>query len=102
MKRRRARKRFIVLLVIGIIFVLFVRSEWLSRWLYPLHYREEIVLNARKYELDAHLVAAIIRVETNFKPEAVSKKGAFGIMQLMPDTASWIIKRGHFQSFPRK
>lgn len=42
---------------------------------------------ARQHRIDPALVAAVIRVESNFSPRAVSRKGARGLMQLMPATA---------------
>ncbi len=43
---------------------------------------------ARKYDIDAQLIRAIITVESNFNVRAISRAGAQGLMQLMPATAT--------------
>lgn len=48
---------------------------------------ELISWTAGRYGVDGDLVKAIIRAESNFNHKAVSKKGAKGLMQLMPKTA---------------
>jgi hypothetical protein len=62
-------------------------------WLAAKHdrrsrYDEIIERHAERYRVDATLVRAVIQVESDFNPSVVSSKGACGLMQLMPATAS--------------
>lgn len=55
---------------------------------YSKNYDDLITYYSDIYDLDPMLVKAIIKVESNFNSGAVSSKGAVGLMQLMPGTAS--------------
>jgi len=50
-------------------------------------YRSTVQEISRRYGVDMDLVNAVIRVESDFRPDAVSPKGCLGLMQLHPDTA---------------
>lgn len=58
--------------------------------LYPMEYQKEIWQYSEEYRLDPYLVCAVIHTESRFRPAAVSRLGAVGLMQLMPDTGIWI------------
>jgi len=59
---------------------------------YPLKYEEEIVKWSEIHKLDPALAAAVIMQESRFNPAATSYKGARGLMQIMPATATTIAK----------
>jgi soluble lytic murein transglycosylase len=56
---------------------------------YPLSYVDEVRAGAASAGISPLLVLAIIREESRFDPNVVSRAGAIGLMQLMPATASW-------------
>jgi soluble lytic murein transglycosylase-like protein len=53
----------------------------------PLNYQSFIQEASAVYHLPKELIHAVISVESNYNPNAVSPKGARGLMQLMPATA---------------
>ncbi len=55
-----------------------------------LYYAEIIREECKEYCYDWELVLALMKAESNFKSTSVSRKGAVGLMQVMPETADWI------------
>lgn len=61
--------------------------NWYSIALNTSAYRDEVKQLAIQYQIDPALVRAVIHAESAFKVNALSNKGAQGLMQLMPGTA---------------
>ncbi len=66
----------------------------IREWLYPIHYESAIEDAAEQWGVDPLLVASIIRTESGWNADAISKAGAVGLMQLMPETAQELADRG--------
>lgn len=62
----------------------------------PVSYVSIINSACERYGVDPSLVHAIVKVESDFNPFAISRKGAMGLMQLMPQTASTMNVRNTF------
>jgi len=66
------------------------------RPLFGTAYDSLIERAAKEQNLDASFVSALIRAESNYEPRAISRKGARGLMQLMPATAKRLSVRKPF------
>jgi len=64
-----------------------------NAYFYPMTYKEEIQFFSREYGVKSALVASVANVESSFDEEAISNKGAVGVMQLIPSTAQWIANK---------
>jgi len=61
---------------------------------YPFGWRAEVTDAAARAGLDPYLVAAVVREESSYYPRAVSRAGARGLMQLLPQTAKLLAPPG--------
>lgn len=83
---------FAILLTFTLL-VLYTQTNIIGSWMYPIKYKSSIETNAENFQIDPYLIAAIIRVESNYNPDKISSRQAIGLMQLMPATAAYTIER---------
>lgn len=85
------KKTIIVFFIIMVLFVTICRciniEEKILLHLYPIKYQEIINKYSSELKIDPMLALAIIKAESNFKENTVSRSGAIGLMQLMESTA---------------
>lgn len=94
-KRRKAKIIFvIILLTLAILNIPNILQHF-----FPYHHRDIIEKYAAQQNIDPLLLAAIIKRESNFNPRARSEKGARGLMQIMPETGTWIAGQMEIESF---
>jgi len=86
---------FLIIIIILIFVVLNFNTirDGILKELYPIEYSQYVELYAKEYDLEKELIYAIIKAESNFNCEAVSSKGACGLMQLMQPTAKEVAKK---------
>ncbi|ABR49262.1 Lytic transglycosylase, catalytic [Alkaliphilus metalliredigens QYMF] len=98
-----ATRKLRVLLVILLICIMAVVSvlsiNWILRIAYPFHYQELIEKHADHYGVDPHLVVSIMRNESRFNPEAISRADAKGLMQIAPITGQWASERLEIENY---
>ena len=82
----------IVVCIFWCIIIYFTLGGLIIKKTYPLRYKEQVVMCANQTNLNPYLIFSVIKVESGFNKNAVSKKGAIGLMQLLPTTASWVAK----------
>lgn len=91
-KQKKSNRKIIEMVV------LFVVGTWLlvaalkagTELAFPYDYDEIIDQYAKEYHVEKSLIAAVIYQESRYRPTAVSSAGATGLMQIMPDTATWL------------
>lgn len=91
-----AKKKLKTWTIICLIFVCIaalVFRGFLVYIIYPINYQDEIKQNCENYSIDEYFVCALIFAESSFKDDAISNKGAIGLMQIMPDTGEWAAEK---------
>jgi soluble lytic murein transglycosylase len=69
---------------------------------FPIAYSELVNKNAKGYKLDPFLIVGLMRQESSFNPDSLSRSGAIGLMQLMPKTGKNEFKKRYKSAFSEK
>lgn len=101
--RRSAVIVFLLILAAGIATLwLFLEGVILEKT-HPLPYYEAVEAACRDYAVPKEVVYGVMSVESGFKSDAVSDKGAIGLMQITPDTFYWLCsKTGDTETNPER
>lgn len=78
------------ILVLSLLFIAFIVA---FKIYFPVKYYGEIKKAGIKYNIEEAKLLAIIKTESGFREKVESYKGARGLMQVMPNTAKWIVKK---------
>ena len=88
-----------ILVLASLSYFIWQNEDFQRKYLYPYDYQDTINFYADRYEVDRNLVASFILAESKFRQDATSVHGARGLMQIMPETGSWIATQIEDDSF---
>lgn len=81
--------KLVIVLAVVIALGVFV-VPMVARQLLPISYEDTIERCAEEYDLPPELIAGVIRAESSWRESVVSSAGAVGLMQLTPETFTWL------------
>lgn len=103
MRRNRRRKRKLLKIISWSMISLLIVGGLLAyvgvNRYYPLQYMDIIDQYAEEYGFTSEFICAVIHAESKFKAEAVSHRGASGLMQITESTAYWLAEEADFENF---
>jgi soluble lytic murein transglycosylase len=97
--RSRARRRRGIILLMVLVAILAIlpfalrAPDAVMRTIYPLRYADTIREASEENDLEPAFVAAVIYTESRFRPDVRSHKEAYGLMQLLPQSANFIQRK---------
>lgn len=93
MRRYLAFGLLVLLAVLAVLPFALRAPDTVKRATHPLKYEGVIRSESLKHNLDPSFVAGVVYTESRFRPDVRSHRGAYGLMQLLPQTANFISKR---------
>lgn len=80
---------FILAIIIVLFFSVLIEKDIVNKVLYPRRYSEYVEKYSERFGLDENLVYSVIKVESKFRKNVISHKGAKGLMQISDITREW-------------
>ena len=80
----------ILVLAAGAGFAYIYIDDAFKQWTHPIVFEDYVEQYADAYAVPREIVYAVMKCESSFKSDAVSPKGAVGLMQITPDTYAWL------------
>jgi len=93
------KKIFKIIIAMLVLIVVVFSIFRIMCFLYPNRYKVSVEKYSKEYDLSKDLVYAVIKAESNFESDAVSIKGAKGLMQIMDKTATWSAEKIGIEDF---
>lgn len=78
----------LVSVMIGLSFTFM--EDYITNKFHPLKYTEYVEKYSEEYGVPQEIIYAVIKSESSFVADAVSYRGAIGLMQIMPSTYEWL------------
>lgn len=99
-KNRAVRTAIIVVFLLILTTVILIATGVISeikkdidRKFYPLEHKEAILKASEDYDMDPAFICAVIFTESKFREDVTSSAGAQGLMQLMPETFTYLAEK---------
>ena len=93
---------FSIFFSFSVIFLLIFGNFCFYGYVFPMKYQEQISQACDTFDVDEAVVYSVINVESHFKKDVVSSKGAVGLMQILPSTAEQIKTELGYEDFDLK
>lgn len=87
-----SKKKILIISIVIILFAaLFIESDSFKTIIYPKKYSSYVEKYANQFNIDENLVYSVMKAESKFDKNAISRKGAKGLMQISDITRDWAI-----------
>lgn len=88
-----------VFLCFSIVFLSIFGINCFYGYLFPVKFQEEVKMASEKFNISEDIIFSVINVESHFNTNAVSPKGAVGLMQILPSTADEMARKLERENF---